>query len=386
MNSALITPHSSLALSFSPKDMREALSDLGSIARKNSLPILNTLRASIWRHPSGESFLALVANDLDLELTRYIPLHDEVDPFLCLLDPVKMRALLKGKRGNSITLDFALARSPLKPEDFPTSPSHGEKVPTYGKTLEPSVLESIHRCLPFASDDPTRYILEGVYLNFKEREIAATDGRRLHIEEAPDTIEDHPPASSGIILPSAAVRVLPKDFKESFRLRFSERRVAVFDFGNWGQLTTRLVDGNYPNYNQVIPSAQKFSTIWCQVTDGLRQAVADGCSLVKALGIHTLALVLDKEGNATLHWLPKLNSNNEVTDAVKIDDVPGVVVWHDYGDKPTSELEIAVNPTYFRQALETGIESLLVTDEMSPLYFNHQTRRHILMPVRLSKK
>jgi DNA polymerase III subunit beta len=146
-------------------------------------------------------------------------------------------------------------------EEFPKLPDSGEDK---SYSLDQGELATMLGNVAYAqSTDETRYILNGVYFNFKEGKLTlvATDGRRLALVGKEMTV---PAASAGaIILPAKTVaellRLLGKG--EKVKIAFNERRAAFqIDTGKEaGGLTdsihlySKVVEGNYPNYQQVIP-------------------------------------------------------------------------------------------------------------------------------------
>jgi len=146
-------------------------------------------------------------------------------------------------------------------EDFPPLPEFGDEK---SYTLEQGELTEMLKSVAYAqSNDETRYILNGVYFSFGEGKLTlvATDGRRLaHISKEMDV----PAESAGaIILPAKTVSELLRllDKGEKLKINFNERRAAFQiasdsdDSGLVGSiyLYSKVVEGNYPNYQQVIP-------------------------------------------------------------------------------------------------------------------------------------
>ncbi len=114
------------------------------------------------------------------------------------------------------------------------------------------------------STDENRYILNGVYFNFADDKLTlvATDGRRLALTALETEItEDN---AGSLILPAKTVaeleRLLGKG--EKVKIAFNDRQVAfeiaIGEEGDAGlvdqlYLVSKIVEGNYPNYRQVIP-------------------------------------------------------------------------------------------------------------------------------------
>ena len=146
-------------------------------------------------------------------------------------------------------------------EEFPPLPEFGDEK---AYTLEQSELISMLRSVSYAqSTDETRYILNGVYFNFRDEKLTlvATDGRRLALIGKEMEV---PAASAGaIILPAKTVSELNRllDKGSKVKINFNERRAAfqiATDKDTSGlidhvYLYSKVVEGNYPNYQQVVP-------------------------------------------------------------------------------------------------------------------------------------
>ncbi len=151
----------------------------------------------------------------------------------------------------------------LKAEDFPPLPSF---VDQHSYELPPQELLNMLRSVSYAqSTDENRYILNSVFFNFSEGKLTlvATDGKRMALISR-DMKIDHEDEGS-IILPAKTVSELEKLLGQGkvAKISFNERQVA-FDIevgeesaenGLVGSiyLVSKIVEGTYPNYKQVIP-------------------------------------------------------------------------------------------------------------------------------------
>ena len=107
-----------------------------------------------------------------------------------------------------------------------------------------------------ASTEEVRYFLNGLYFNFLDdcTEVAATDGKRLAVarcEALPIKIESD--KKGFIIVPLKAVHEIERTFANSSNIDISivENQI-LFDDGT-ATLTTRLIEGDYPKYQRIIP-------------------------------------------------------------------------------------------------------------------------------------
>ena len=263
-------------------------------------------------------------------------------------------------------------------EEFPKLPDTSEDK-TF--TLEQGELATMLSNVAYAqSTDETRYILNGVYFNFKDGKLAlvATDGRRLALVSKELTV---PAASAGaIILPAKTVaeilRLLGKGDK--LTISFNERRAAFQIDTNKDTnsglsdniyLFSKVVEGNYPNYQQVIPKEthQRIK---------LERELFYQC-------VHRAALVTSEKSNSVK---VKLSANLlEVTASSP-----------DFGESHEAmaisysgpELQVAFNPQFVMDPLKALTKDEVffeVKDEVSPgVLKTLESFVCVIMPVRLS--
>jgi DNA polymerase-3 subunit beta len=137
------------------------------------------------------------------------------------------------------------------PEDFPRLPDTGVDLHEVDRA---TLLETVARVSRSASRDESRPVLTGVLVRFEAGKLvmAATDSYRLSVKET--AFEGSVPELEAIV-PARALtelaRIAPEG--ESVSLGVHENQV-VFGTGSaW--LTTRRIDGQFPNYNQLVPEA-----------------------------------------------------------------------------------------------------------------------------------
>ncbi|HVW19697.1 MAG TPA: DNA polymerase III subunit beta [Opitutaceae bacterium] len=262
-------------------------------------------------------------------------------------------------------------------DEFPPLPEFGDEK---AYTLEQGELSGMLRSVAYAqSTDETRYILNGVYFNFRDGKLAlvATDGRRLAVVGREMEV---PAASAGaIILPAKTVgelaRLLDKGGK--VKINFNDRRCAfqiATDKDTSGlvdsiYLYSKVVEGNYPNYQQVIPKEthQRIK---------LERELFLQC-------VHRAALVCSEKSNSVRI---KLSSNLlEIT-----------AQSPDFGEAHESmaigysgpDLQVAFNPTFLLDPLRALTKDEVffeLKDEVSPGVFKTlESFICVIMPVRLS--
>ena len=140
----------------------------------------------------------------------------------------------------------------LGEDEFPPLPKF-EEAKEY-KIEQAVLLDSLKKTSYAISTDETRYVLNGIYTSFKDGKITlvATDGRRLAMVE--NDLEFPTSHEADVIIPSKAVQELQRllSDKGDVIIRLTDSQVAFEINGNL--LVSKLIEGNYPNYRQVIPN------------------------------------------------------------------------------------------------------------------------------------
>lgn len=145
----------------------------------------------------------------------------------------------------------------LSAEDYPKLPdvTTGEAIQISANAL----VEGLRGALFATSSDETKQVLTGVHLTADDEslEFAATDGHRLAVVHTVD--ESGSPAGDAamnVTIPGKALRELERVLQNyssnepvAFKLDTTQ---VVFDLGDQ-RITTRLLEGQYPNYRQLIP-------------------------------------------------------------------------------------------------------------------------------------
>ena len=241
------------------------------VSSKPSMPVLN----NVLIKAEGDT-VVLTTTNLDLGIRCSIKAEVE-KPGEITLPVKKLAAIVNSMPQQEITLesgDGQVARirsgrsdfqrfNGLKAEDFPPLPSF---VDQHNYELGPQELLNMLRSVSYAqSSDENRYILNSVFFNFSEGKLTlvATDGRRLALISRDMKIDREDEGS--IILPAKTVSELEKLLTQgkNVKISFNDRQVA-FDIevgeessgnGLTGSiyLDSKIVEGSYPNYKQVIP-------------------------------------------------------------------------------------------------------------------------------------
>jgi DNA polymerase III subunit beta len=240
------------------------------VERRNTIPILSNvlLRADA---ASGGGLLALSATDMDLEIVEQVPSRIEqagrtTAPAHTLYDIVR-----KLREGAQIEIEASGERSAmvlrsgrstftlacLPPEDYPVMASGNL---AYNFTLTAAELRSLVDRTRFAiSTEETRYYLNGIYLHATKNDevpvirAVATDGHRLARVEM--VMPEGAAGMPGVIVPRKTVielRKLVDESEDEIQISLSETKIR-FATGE-AALTSKLIDGTFPDYDRVIPS------------------------------------------------------------------------------------------------------------------------------------
>src|ERR1700746_1270260 len=163
---------------------------------------------------------------------------------------------VNGKNAASIRSgqSFLKIRGLPKEKSPPLPKFEGAKVVTI---RQKDLRDGLRKTSYAISTDETRYVLNGVLFSFKDNKLTlvATDGRRLAMVD----IELEFPRSNeaDIIVPTKAVTELHRLLTDEGDVKVSVGSGQIaFDL-NKTLLVSKLIEGNYPNYKQVIPSEAK---------------------------------------------------------------------------------------------------------------------------------
>jgi DNA polymerase-3 subunit beta len=148
----------------------------------------------------------------------------------------------------------------LSADEFPPMPKFKEDKKV---ELPQEKVRGMMKKTSFAiSTDESRYVLNGIYISLKDHKMTmvATDGRRLAmVDEEVDVSEK---SQGEFIAPAKAVNELNRllQDKGNVEIRYAENQASftLKDEKNGSVLiVTKLIEGNYPNYRQVIPTEVK---------------------------------------------------------------------------------------------------------------------------------
>lgn len=354
---------------FSKETLRAALSGLRVLKlSKQSLPVLRQVLVFGY-----ETTVEFAGTDLDQYL-RYEGIGTGTAalrilvPYDLLQDVAK-----KADAGSDIQIqggDAPLVRynasgvafddsfNPIALSEFPGVPT-----PCSDPIVLPiGVLTAMNEALGCASTDQTRYILNGVYLD--AHAVVATDGRQLYRRNSLELA-----VPQGSIFPASPVPgILPQgELADLWLWPREERPYAQISVGRW-RWVTKLIEGHFPNYQQVIPKLDTYSGL-------VRISEPDAARLQSVLP--KLPGYKDKDSKVVLSVTEK---GAVIPTAANLPKVQVALDRSEVVSMPFSD--VAFNSRYLLSALERGMRELYTRDHVSPLMMSDANRIHLWMPLR----
>ena len=237
-----------------------------AVSSRTTLPILNNVLLQ-----TTDTGLQLTATNLEIGIRQVIPAEVAEEggitvPARLLTDfvtshPDEPLSMTLDKKTQSLALKsnrFDASIRGIDPADFPPVPSglEGRKV-----KVDPAELkDAIEQTVIAASGDEGRPVLTGVYvhLNGGKATFAATDGHRLAVKTL--AVQADPGEGDTIVIPARALSELSRILKggeDGIEVTVGAQKNQVFFKTRDVELMSRLIEGTYPNYQQVIPAQSK---------------------------------------------------------------------------------------------------------------------------------
>jgi DNA polymerase-3 subunit beta len=255
----------------------------------------------------------------------------------------------------------------LPEEEFPPLPRFDDA--KIFSIAQKDVKDGLKKTSYAISTDETRYVLNGTLFSFKDNKLTlvATDGRRLALVD----LELEFPRSQeiDIIVPTKAVMELQRLVKDEGDVKVSigENQIA-FEI-NQTLLVSKLIEGNYPNYRQVIPSEAK------------ERVTLERETLLNA--VRRVALLASEKSNSVKLSFSKGNIDIVATTPDVGEARESLAVMY-----KGREFSIAFNPEFLMaplRNLSTDEVYLDLIDEMSPGVIKIAGPfLYVLMPMRLN--
>jgi DNA polymerase-3 subunit beta len=344
------------------------------VGGKTTLPVLSNLLFCA----EGEQ---LILTATDLELTVRATIAAKVSKAgMTTLPAKRIVSIVREMSGTLLEIDVGerdiatincdaaeFRLNGISAEDFPVLPVFEGGHPL---VLEAARLKAMLQRVGYAaSTDESRRELNGALMSFRANRltIVATDGKRLALAEHEMDVPKE--AEADAILPTKTVNELLRSIPETGNVRIQvSKNQAAFE-GDGVTVISKLVEGTFPNYRQVIPSRSE-------------QRVAIERELF-ANAARRVALVTSDESNSIKLTFAK-NRVEITASAPNVGEARETVPLKYTG----KEIAISFNPEYLSAPLRvlTSDEIYLeLTDELSPAVMKaNEPFLYVLMPMRVS--
>ena len=357
---------------------------LNVVATRSTMPILSNVLIE-----ASDGHISLTTTNLDLGIRCRIKAEVEESGGITL--PVRKLATIVRElpqsdifieTGNNnqakITSGGSLFRiMGISIEEFPPLPTFENR---HVFELSQEDIVSMLKSVSYGqSTDENRYILNGVYFSFADEKLTlvATDGRRLALTALETEIsEDN---SGSLILPAKTVaeleRLLGKG--EKVKIAFNDRQVAfeiAIDADDSGlvdelYLVSKIVEGKYPNYRQVIPKETEHRV-------KVERELMLEC-------VHRAALVTSDKSNSVRLKVSKNLLEISGSSSEYGESHESMAIAYD-----GPEVQVAFNPQFLMEPLKALTKDEVFfefKDEMSPgLFKTLDNFICVIMPLRLN--
>ncbi|HEV7289121.1 DNA polymerase III subunit beta [Sphingomonas sp.] len=347
------------------------------VERRNTIPILS----NVLIEASLDGSLRLMATDLDLQIDETVPAAVDQAGAITVPAHTLFDIARKLPEGSQVELTAADGKikvnagrakfelGTLPRDDFPVI-AEGE-LPTVFELPAETLKQIIDKTRFAISTEETRYYLNGIFLHVADDMLkaAATDGHRLARVTVPRP--EGAEAMPDVIVPRKCVAELRKLLDEvdgSVGVSLSGSKIR-FDLGA-AILTSKLIDGTFPDYSRVIPTGN--DKILKIDPKSFMQGV-DRVSTIATEKTRAVKMALDRD-RITL----SVTSPDNGTAA---EDVPG-----EYAAQP---FEIGFNSRYLMDILgqiESDLVEVHLADAAAPTLIRENDKSpalYVLMPMRV---
>ena len=247
-----------MELSVTQENLARALSAVGRVASsKTGLPILS----NILLRTEGNRLL-VAATNLEIAATYYIGAKVAkqgsitlparlVGEFVSSLPKGTVDLSTKGAHMTITSGSYTSVINGVEADEFPELPAIDEKESVNYSIAAQDFKQAVSQTIITSSSDSTRPVLTGVYWHSVEGHLylAATDGYRLSERRLLETKSE-----IAAIVPTSSLQEVLRtlnDTIDEIEVLFDNTQVR-FRVGE-AEITSRLIDGNYPDYRQLIP-------------------------------------------------------------------------------------------------------------------------------------
>lgn len=367
-----------MELEANQEKLSKALNVVSRIAAgaKTTLPVLNNVLIRV-----EDKKVTLTATNLDMAIVDYLPVSSSKNGVITA--PAKLLAefISNLPKNEKITITNKNEKVTIKsgkyssvingtsPDDFPELPEIDDKTAVKFKMGIDEFKNGVNEVVIASSNDMTRPALTGVYFNTFEGDlyIASTDGYRLAERKFIEKVKSEIAA----IVPTSSLQEVMRSINEEMEdieILFDEAQVR-FRLGEI-EITSKLIDGSFPDYRQLIPKKASSSV------------VLDRSELTR---VTKLAALFAREVGGSIVCEAKLKS--------KVFSVSSVANEFGENDSEISaeikkDDKVTLNSRFLMDALNVLEEKNVIfnfSDNMLPIVIKNEKNNnytHIIMPLK----
>lgn len=365
-----------MELSVTQENLARALSAVGRVAsNKAGLPILS----NILLRTEGNRLL-VAATNLEIAATYYVGAKVTkqgsltlparlVGEFISSLPKGTIEISSKGTRMTLASGNYSSIMSGVDAGEFPELPSIDEKQAVAYTISVTEFKQAVGQTTITSSSDMSRPVLTGVYWHSVDGNLylAATDGYRLSERKLVETKSE-----IAAIVPTSSLQEVLRtinDSVEEIEVLFDDTQVR-FRVGD-AEITSRLIDGNYPDYRQLIPKESE-TVIQLRNDEFARIVKIAGLFARDSGGSITLTADADTQKLSIHSIASELGENTSSADA-----------------KITASGQVTLNSRYISEALgvlDGDIVEFRFSGKLSPCVLTVVEKdpnyTHIIMPLK----
>ena len=350
-----------------------------AVSNRSTLPVLANVLLR-----TEDAGLKLTATNLEIGVTAWVPGKIEQEGSLTVPArlfndlvaglPAGERVELESDGDTTLKVRAGRFHTQLRgidAEEFPVIPSPGERPTT--RVSQKELRRALSQVVFAAASDEARPILTGVLtrLSGNELTLAAADNYRIAVRSLPllDPVED-----TSLVVPARSyaelLRVLG-DTDEPVDMMLAGSKSQVLFHVQDVDIVSRLIDGQFPNYQQVLPSSHTTRAVVDR--DDLLKAVRLA-ALIASSAANVIRLRLDDQGTGTI----------TIAAAADVGEEQGEVEAGIEGEA----VQISFNARYLQEALQNLDHEQLALEFSGPLSpgvlrpTNDEDYVHVVMPVR----
>lgn len=343
-------------------------SRVGATAGLQGILFLNENKKLHVYSTNLNTFFHTILDSSEAEVRRFLLDPHKITEFIALLNDGDMTLFLEKDKMIISQQKTKGTFSFLSHTDFPTPP----KVEGEGQTIDVRKFEEMISLVLFsASRDLSRPVLSGI--NFVEKEgdmdIVATDGFRLSLFHMKNELK-----MKSMLIPADFLLELMRNIKEkkSITMNYLDSEKMVYFKTENDEYYTRLIEGDFPPYERVIPTEKK-TTVVIEKTELIRNV-----KLISVFARDFSSIIICQFKKGELLLSPKIEGGAENTTTQEI-------------EFEGEEMKVAFNFKFLLEFLNTINEDKVTIELLrpdAPVVLKIQKEKeylHIIMPVRIQE-